>query len=281
MYCAAREPPLVSSALLPRFTYSRRAPSICADGSPSRRHHAALAGDQAAFVVGAERGEGDAAQARHRQQHRLRVVGEGDVELRTHLLRAPCPAGDRAVDRALLAGHFLQTDLGEATEQPRRQRLAVRVEAGDAGRIRKIPPDRADHAALHQHVGAGQRAARAGGVHPSQLRVQHVCAGRGVREQRGPRPARAPPCTDAGLTATPPARAESDCAVAARGSLRSVHQRAAPSIIPFSACAYTLKGSARSTAPAGSPILPGLERAGLRVDARAPRAGFAVSQRIA
>ncbi|MCW0449192.1 hypothetical protein NB706_002026 [Xanthomonas sacchari] len=132
-------------------------------GAAVQAHHRALAGDEGAAGVGAERGEADAFHPCDRDQHRFGVVGQGHVELRAH--RLVVRQGQRAVDGGGLAGDLLDADLGDAAEQCRGQRPALGLHHGDAGRRAQAGADRADHPALDQHVGIGEGAASAGGVH--------------------------------------------------------------------------------------------------------------------
>ena len=145
-------------------------------------HDAALAGDQAAAAAGAERGEGQSAQACDRQQDRGRVVGEGDVELRPRLRHAGAGDLDGAVDGALFGGDFLQAHVGKTAEQAWREVLAAGLDDGDAGGRGQVGADRAHHAALHQHIGVGERAAGAGGVHGG-VADQQVLGGGGAGDQ--------------------------------------------------------------------------------------------------
>ena len=83
---------------------------------------------------------------------------------------------ERAVDRRFLGRDFLQADVGDAAEQRRRQRRALRVDDLRVARGQFVA-DRADAAAAHQHVGVLQRAARGGGVHGG-VADQQVLRGR-------------------------------------------------------------------------------------------------------
>lgn len=125
-------------------------------------HDAALAGDERAAGGRPERGEADAFHACHRDQHRVRVVGQGDVEFRAHRLLGQF---DAAVHGGGFARHFFDTDLGDAAKQGRRQRAALGLDHAAVGGHGKASADGANHATLHQDIGIAQRALAGGGMH--------------------------------------------------------------------------------------------------------------------
>jgi hypothetical protein len=165
--------------------YSNRAPVIAADGLPSRRTTppwpAIRLPSSLPLALSAE---GEAAEPRHRQQHRVRVVGQGDVEFGPGLRHAAAGQGQGAVHRALLGRHLFQADVGKAAEQAGRQRLAAGLDHGHPGRGQQAGTDRADDAALDQHVGMLQGAARSGGVHGGVADQQILRGDVGACEQQ-------------------------------------------------------------------------------------------------
>ena len=143
-------------------------------GAAIQADHAALPGDEGTAGIRAQQGEAQAFDARDRDQHRLRVVGQGHIELRPH--RLVVGQVHRAVHGLCFAGYFLDADLGDAAEQGRSQRLAVGFDHADRSGRLQVHAHRADDAALDQHVRILQRALRAGGVHGG-VADQHVLGG--------------------------------------------------------------------------------------------------------
>ena len=200
---------------------------------------AALARDQRAAGATACRQQrpAEAFHAGHRDEDRLRVVGQGDVEFRTHLHVAGAAAqGERGVDRGRFAGDLFHADVGDAGEQRRGQRLALRIDHRRIARSQSAA-DRGDATVAHQHVARLQRAAFAGGMHGGVADQQVLRRGEAARREQGDEQYRAfHACrahrTPPRITSCPNRKSEVGCRERSRRSYNR-----APSTYTCSACA--------------------------------------------